>query len=160
MSTPLQSLSSDLTNISKQKAPWFIRFGYLCINREVIPVWFATTCLICSYLQILGLMIKTIMTRLRFDLIQVSSFFETFYKIATISDFLDYTKQSAINNLIFGISSIYILSILVTCILLIYKLIKKRDIPNRLRILWGFFCYIHPLVIFFPFHCLSLQMAY
>jgi len=115
-------------------------------------------CWFISYLQQLAIIMKTAYYDLGSQETGISIIFHTFFKIFTISDLLDYESSDIFSVCIFIAVFIYVLLLIVQTFIIFTCIKRAIEVPNIVTQFWKGISHIHPYIVFFPIHNISLQI--
>ena len=118
----------------------------------------ALVCWLINYLQLYSLLLKTAYHAFGNHTTGMSAIFYNIFRLFTISEFLDYESGDIFPGLLYLAIIFYLFSLLVQSIIIVIFLKRGSAIPRIVRDMWRGICHIHPNVLFFPIHNISLQI--
>jgi len=148
------SIEIDITNST---APLLIKFGFLCVSKNALPNWIVYLGFIWSHLQMLAVYLKSALTSLPNDTVVFYKPLKVYCQFMFMSEYVDLNQATAIRVASSLLISIYIIFLFVAVVILTTRLYYNKKIPAKIKSIWEVICYIHPLVLFFPIHCILLD---
>ena len=141
------------------KAPTLIRLGFLSVNRQHIPKYFALVSFLLSNLQTIELLLNNASLCLNEPSDKGSTIIEAYLQLFSFSHRFSYTNRTPI-FIWAGIMLAYCLHFLILFFYLSVKLKTRSVIPDYIQQYWSIMNYFHPLILFYPIHTFNLRVIH